>query len=107
MSAITPATIQKVAHLARLSNNDLTDEQLELYTTQIESILEYVRSIQSIDTTGLTATDGWRTIKISGLRIDEPDSDQTSYQKVRTSIINNFPLSKNNLLVIPGIFEEN
>lgn len=107
MPAITSATIQKVAYLSRLSNNDLGQSELDKYTIQIESILEYVRSIQSVDTTGLTATDGWRAITIPELRADVPDLDETTYQQIRSNIINNFPVSKNNLLVIPGIFEEN
>jgi len=106
MSAITPATIQKVAHLARLSNNDLGEDELQKYSVQLESILHHFGSIQAIDTFGMATTDGWRTIKIEALRSDEPDSDLIQYSKVRHNILNNFPNRIGDLLALPGIFEE-
>ena len=47
---VTTAEINKIAGLAKLS---LTDEQCRLYTDQINTILEHVRTLESVDTEGV------------------------------------------------------
>ena len=52
-SKLTRADVQRVAALARL---DLTDAEVDLFTSQLEQILGYASEIQRIDTTGVTPT---------------------------------------------------
>ena len=47
---VTTAEINKIAGLAKLT---LTDEQCRLYTDQINTILEHVRTLESVDTEGV------------------------------------------------------
>jgi aspartyl-tRNA(Asn)/glutamyl-tRNA(Gln) amidotransferase subunit C len=47
---INPQLVQKVAHLARL---DLSDSELEEFTAQLRSIIEYVEKINQLDTEGV------------------------------------------------------
>lgn len=104
--SITKATVAKVAKLARLSNNP--DEAfLDKYTGELSSIIEYINQLQEVDTTGITPTDGIRTIKVNQLREDNEPSNMEEYNRIRQNIINNFPNKQGDLLVLPGIFEEN
>jgi len=44
---------QEVQHIAYLSRLALTDEELELYSKQLEVILEYMDKLNNIDTTNV------------------------------------------------------
>lgn len=50
---ITKDVIEYVAHLGRL---DLEPQEVELYTGQIDSILQYMDKLNSLDTTGIEPT---------------------------------------------------
>lgn len=99
--------VQKVSFLARLYNKNMTPHDQEVYASQLNSIVSHVEELESVDTGNLQPTDGWRTNKIQDLRQDFPSPDQEQYQRVRDNIIAGFPNSQNNLLVIPGIFDNN
>ena len=47
---LTPEEVEHVALLARL---ELSDEERERFTTQLNSILEHFEQLQQIDTTGV------------------------------------------------------
>jgi aspartyl-tRNA(Asn)/glutamyl-tRNA(Gln) amidotransferase subunit C len=104
--SITKDTVAKVAKLARLSNNP-DEEFLNKYTGELSSIIEYINQLQEVDTTGISPTDGIRTINVSQLREDTPPINMDEYNTIRQNIINNFPNKQGDLLVLPGIFEEN
>jgi aspartyl-tRNA(Asn)/glutamyl-tRNA(Gln) amidotransferase subunit C len=46
--ALTPETVRQVAHLARLT---LNDDEVELFTRQLNDILNYVEKLNELDTT--------------------------------------------------------
>jgi aspartyl-tRNA(Asn)/glutamyl-tRNA(Gln) amidotransferase subunit C len=46
--ALTPDTVRQVAHLARLT---LSDEEVELFTRQLNDILSYVEKLNELETT--------------------------------------------------------
>ena len=100
---LDPATVKKIAFLARLSK-DPSPEFLEKYGRELGAILEYMEQLQEFDTSAIDPFSGTRTISVSQLRQDEPTPDQELYQQVRQNIINNFPNRQGDLLVIPGIF---
>lgn len=50
---ITKETVEYVAHLARL---DLKPEEVEAYTGQIDKILEYMESLNSLNTDNVEPT---------------------------------------------------
>ncbi|MGK7948944.1 MAG: Asp-tRNA(Asn)/Glu-tRNA(Gln) amidotransferase subunit GatC [Xenococcaceae cyanobacterium] len=58
--------VKKVAHLARL---DLTSEEEEQFTTQLNSILDYFEQLSELDTTDVPPTT--RAIELSN--ITRPD----------------------------------
>jgi aspartyl-tRNA(Asn)/glutamyl-tRNA(Gln) amidotransferase subunit C len=104
--SINKDTVAKVAKLARISNNP-SDEFLNKYTDELSSIINYVNQLDEVDTNGILPSDGIRTINISSLREDLPAENQREYDRIRGNIINNFPNTQGDLLVLPGIFEEN
>jgi aspartyl-tRNA(Asn)/glutamyl-tRNA(Gln) amidotransferase subunit C len=50
---ITKETIEYVAHLGRL---ELEPQEIELYTQQIDSILQYMDALNSLNTDGIEPT---------------------------------------------------
>jgi aspartyl-tRNA(Asn)/glutamyl-tRNA(Gln) amidotransferase subunit C len=50
---ITKEVVEHVAHLARL---ELKADEIELYTQQIDRILDYMDKLNSLDTTGIEPT---------------------------------------------------
>ena len=50
---ITRQDVAKVAGLARLT---LTDDELDLYTEQLQSILEHARDVETLDLSGVEPT---------------------------------------------------
>ena len=50
MSKVTPETVEHVARLAHLS---LTAEERVTFARQLDTILAYAESIQTLDTTGI------------------------------------------------------
>lgn len=49
----TTTDIEKLAALSRVA---LTDEEKQLFATQIASILDYAKQVQEVDTQGVTAS---------------------------------------------------
>ncbi len=50
--ALTPDIVKQVAQLARLT---LLDEEVELFTEQLNNILNYVQKLNELDTTDVPA----------------------------------------------------
>ncbi len=64
-------TLRDVEHIAELARLGLTDEEKELYRTQLSSILDYAARLQTIDTADTAATASvlplfnvWRTDEV-------------------------------------------
>jgi aspartyl-tRNA(Asn)/glutamyl-tRNA(Gln) amidotransferase subunit C len=62
---------QAVAHVARLARLALTDDELELYTGQLASVLEHAREVASLDLAGVAPTAHPLPVR-NVLREDEP-----------------------------------
>jgi aspartyl/glutamyl-tRNA(Asn/Gln) amidotransferase C subunit len=100
---IASNTVQKVAKLSRISQN-LSPEELQKYTDQLSKILGHVEEIQSLNTSGVAPTDGWRTNSLSDLRPDTPPEDLQTYCRIRNNILNNFPIRSGDYCVVNNIF---
>jgi aspartyl-tRNA(Asn)/glutamyl-tRNA(Gln) amidotransferase subunit C len=103
-NALDKNSVKKIAGLARISA-DPSEEFLEKYSKELNSIVEYVGKLKELDTTGISATDGIRTITVNRLREDNPPQDAEQYRRIRQNIINNFPAKQGDLLIVPGVFE--
>lgn len=49
-------TSSDVAHVARLACLNLTEEEVEVYTSQLRDVLEYAAVVAALDTTGVSPT---------------------------------------------------
>jgi len=49
-------TRDEVAYVARLARLEFTEEQMALFTTQLNAILDYVDKLGEVDTTGIEPT---------------------------------------------------
>jgi aspartyl-tRNA(Asn)/glutamyl-tRNA(Gln) amidotransferase subunit C len=49
-------TKAEVAYVARLARLEFTEEQMELFTVQLNGILDYVGKLAELDTTGVEPT---------------------------------------------------
>jgi aspartyl/glutamyl-tRNA(Asn/Gln) amidotransferase C subunit len=116
-TGLNNAAVRKIAQLARLYDN-MSDELVEEYRGELAGILNLADELQNIDTKDIDYLDGARTMGLADLREDIPTLELeqvavdeqrgevvSDYAVVRQNIINNFPNSQNNLLVIQGIFE--
>ncbi|WP_304115069.1 Asp-tRNA(Asn)/Glu-tRNA(Gln) amidotransferase subunit GatC [Mycolicibacterium bacteremicum] len=60
----------EVAHLARLARLALTDGELDSFAGQLDAILAHVGQIQSVDVTGVEATDN----PLKSVNVTRPDT---------------------------------
>ncbi|MEM9003412.1 MAG: Asp-tRNA(Asn)/Glu-tRNA(Gln) amidotransferase subunit GatC [Cyanobacteria bacterium P01_F01_bin.86] len=88
--------VRKVAHLARL--NLESDEEAQ-FTTQLNSILEYVEQLNELDTGDVPPTT--RAIEVSN--ITRPD--KTEVFSDRASLIENAPEREDDFVKVPKILE--
>ncbi len=67
MTKITADTVRQMAKLAHLK---LSDDEIEKFQTELASILDYVKMLDKVDTTGIEPT-----AQVTGLtNVTRPDS---------------------------------
>ncbi len=89
-----------VRHVARLARLALPEERIATITGQLESILDYVSHLQSIDTTDVPPTT--RAVEVVNvMRADQPQATA-----VRDELLNQAPQREGDLLVVPRILAE-
>jgi aspartyl-tRNA(Asn)/glutamyl-tRNA(Gln) amidotransferase subunit C len=62
-----------VAHLARLARLALTDAELDSFAGQLDAILTHVSQVQSVDVTGVEATDNPLSAVLKDVTGTRPD----------------------------------
>ena len=97
MGSINTDDVRHVAQLARLA---LPEEGLATITGQLESILDYVSHLQSIDTTGVPPTT--RAVEV----VNVTRADRVQSTAVRDDLLNQAPRREGNLLVVPRILAD-
>ncbi|MDP8262932.1 MAG: Asp-tRNA(Asn)/Glu-tRNA(Gln) amidotransferase subunit GatC [Candidatus Ancaeobacter aquaticus] len=94
--AITKDDVLYVAELARL---ELSEEEIELFTKQLGSILEYVDTLNKLDLEGVEPT-----AHIAPVR--NVDRDDVCHENVPDDIIfDNAPEEHEKLFMVPKIIE--
>ena len=93
---LTPEEVEHVALLARLQ---LTDEERERFTAQLNSILEHFEQLQRIDTTGVPPMS--HAVEMSNvLRDDEPTTSLSP-----EDALGNAPDQAQNCFRVPRVIE--
>ena len=94
MSQISSDDVRKVAQLACL---DLPEDKIATYTSQLESILEYVGQLQQVDTEGVLETT--RAVEVTN--VTRVDGVQPT--PVREDILNQAPQREGDFFRVPKI----
>ena len=94
MTKISSSDVRKVAQLARL---ELPDDQIELYTAQIEEILSYVDQLQEIDTKNVSPTT--RAVEV----VNAMREDLVDVKCAREDILNQAPHREGDFFRVPKI----
>ncbi len=94
---LTTEDVERVARLARL---ELSADETERYTTELTAILSFVEGLQAVDTTGVAPT-SYITDELDELRADDVVQIDAGE---RAQLIDAFPVSKADLLVVPPVF---
>ena len=94
MTKISSSDVRKVAQLARL---ELPDDQIELYTAQIEEILSYVDQLQEIDTQNIPPTT--RAVEV----VNAMREDLVKINCSRDDILNQAPHREGDFFRVPKI----
>ncbi len=94
MPKITPSDLSKVAALARLQ---IPNEQIQVYTKQLEEILSYVEQLQKVDTEGIPPTT--RAVEV----VNAVREDLVKQTEVREEIMDQAPLREGDFFRVPRI----
>ena len=97
MSRISADDVRKVAKLARL---DLPEEKIVTYTSQLESILDYVSQLAEIETEGVPETT--RAVEVTNVTRE----DGVTPTPVREDILNQAPLREGDFFRVPKILAD-
>ncbi len=97
MSKITADEVRKVANLARIA---LEDDHVQLYTNQLEKILEYIAQLEKIDTSSVPPTA--RAVEV--VNITRPDEVINSNN--RDQILELSPQREGDFFRVPKILAD-
>ena len=94
--SISREEVLHVAHLARL---EFSEEEVELFTTQLADILNYVAKLNELDTSQIEPT--YHALQLSNVfREDEVKPSYTVEE-----ILSNAPEKENGFFVVPKVIK--
>jgi len=97
MSKITSNDVRKVAQLARL---EIPDDQVEVFTSQLEKILGYVAQLEEVETKDVPPTT--RAVEV----VNVVREDTVMATKVREELLNQAPEREGNFFRVPKILSD-
>ncbi len=97
MSRISADDVRKVAQLARLQ---LPDDKVATYTGQLERILDYVATLEAVDTTGVPPTT--RAVEV----VNVTRADRIEPTPVREDLLNLAPQREGDFFRVPKILAD-
>lgn len=92
---------QTIEHIAKLSRLTLSEDEKELYTTQLQSIFAYVETLQEVDTEGVEPTS-----QVTGLKnvvFDDIVEERTD--EIKDKLVESFSRKDNRELVVRQVFD--
>lgn len=97
MSKLSRDDVLKLARLARL---ELTDEEVERYSTELSEILQYVEQLSSVDVQGLQPTN-----QVTGLTNVTRADEVRDYGYQAVDLLKNVPAVKDNQIKAKRILD--
>lgn len=91
-------TEKDVRHVAKLSKLEFTDEEIENFVKDMDSIVEYVNTLEKVDTSNVKEDDV--KIKLSELRKDEVKNSLLQHDAIL-----NAPKKQNGGFSVPQVVE--
>lgn len=91
--SLTKADIQKLASLSRMK---LSDEEIDQFTNEIDSILGYVEQIKEVSDTG-------EKVNILHKNILREDLDDRNLNNTSEELVSSAPASQDNLIKVKKI----
>ncbi len=92
-------TTDEVLHVAKLARLKIDEKDLERLAEQLGSVLQYVESLNMVDTSGVVPT----THALSTQNAFRPDDAHTSTD--RGNALSNAPETEDGFFIVPKIIE--
>lgn len=92
-------TIEEVRKIAKLARIDLTPEEEIRHAETISAVLDYMKILNEVDTTGVPPT-----AQVTGLT-DITRVDEVKESTIKKELIQQMPLVEDNELKVPAVFE--
>ncbi|MBI2597009.1 Asp-tRNA(Asn)/Glu-tRNA(Gln) amidotransferase subunit GatC [Candidatus Daviesbacteria bacterium] len=90
----------KIRHVIKLANLPLAPEEEEKYSQQLSKILDYIKELDSVDTSGVEPT-----FNVSGQK-NIMAEDNIGSCLPQDEVLSNATQKRNGLFVTKGVFEE-
>ena len=90
-------TIKDVEHVAKLARLELTDEEKEKFTHQLDDVLEHVEKMNEVDTTGVEPMNH----PIDFVNVTR--KDEKIYENTREELMANAPDVEGDFFKVPKI----
>ena len=99
-------TKEEVRHIAGLSRIKLSPEEEEEFGKNLSSVLDYIKKLNELDTTGVEPL--FKTISPAiSTRPDEHRSDFVMDEKLDKSLIGQAPHSENRFIKVKSVISKN
>ncbi len=92
-------TVKDVEHVAKLARLELTDDEKQKFTEQLDNILDYFNQLNELDTTGIEPLS--HPIPIYNVMREDSPSE---FSEIET-VLNNAPEEENGYFRVPKISE--
>ena len=91
-------TKKDVLHIAKLSKLEFSDEEIEKFTTEMSTIVEYVNTLQGVDTSDVE--DQTTVLPLNDLRADEVEPSLSQEDAIK-----NAPKKRTGGFSVPQVVE--
>ena len=88
---------EEILHIAKLASLKIKEEEIEEYRKNLQDILNFAKTIDSVNTEGLEETNG-ATANVNVLREDEIKDFEN-----KEGLMQNAPDKENNMFKIPKV----
>ena len=97
---MTKITSQDVLKVAKLSRLEISDSEVELFTSQLEKILSYVAQLEKVDTSNIEPTT--RAVEV----INVMREDTVISTNVRDDLLDQAPQREGDFYRVPKILSD-
>lgn len=88
---------EDVKHVAKLARLELTEEEIEKYSKQLDEIIKHVEQMNEVDTTGVEPMP--HPIPVYNVMRE----DEVKYEQTKEELMANAPLEENGFFRVPKI----